>query len=60
MFGNTMAGVNNVTVDYSHGECQKAETDGIKHSIPAIRESYEGVVVRVRHLLMATRKAQPQ
>lgn len=60
MLGNVMAGVNHATVDYWHSECQKAEADGIKHSIPAIRDSYEGVVVRIRHLLMAARKAQSQ
>lgn len=54
-----MAGVNHAAVDYLQSKCRKAEADGVKHCIPAIKESYEAVVVRIRHLLMTTRKAQP-
>ena len=59
MFENSMAGVNHAAVDYLQSKCRKAEADGVKHCIPAIKESYEAVVVRIRHLLMTTRKAQP-
>lgn len=59
MFENAMATINNVTVDYWHSKFQKAEADGVKHNIPAMKESYGAVVVRIRHLLMATKRAQP-
>lgn len=60
MFLNSMAGANHATVDDRHSKCQKAETDRLKHNIPVIKESYETVVVTIRHLLMATKRPQRQ